>query len=452
MRRTKKDKSWLLLHEPNLYKAFLILAAPVMGANLLKSFHDLVDTYFIGQMENSVAAQAAISISWPLINILISFSIGLTVAGIAIISQLLGAGRKEEGQKYGAILLCFSVCLGIIINALLFAISPSVMRLMGAEGEVLSCAVTYLRIRSFEMIFVFIFSTFQAVRQSQGDTVTPVILSVVSVVVNIILTAFFIQICGMGIAGAALATVVGQIVITPVCLGILFSKKQELHIGRRNFVFDRESVGKLVKIATPSAASQALSSLGFLVLQAFILDYGAEVAASFSIGNKISNLLLIPVSALGSVLAAYVGQNIGAGNKERAKKSYQVSRNLGILVAVIGILIIYPFREFLLGLLTNDKTTLLFAMEYIFWVLLTQPFMSVFQNYIGVFNGSGNTKFSFAIVTARLWAVRLPLILCFKNYTDFGRSGIWYAMCISNLVIVIFGYLLFKHVNFEKKL
>lgn len=451
MKKPKRDKTELLLYEPNLYKAFLILALPVMGANLLKSFHDLVDTYFIGQMENSVSAQAAISIAWPLINILTALSIGLTVAGTAIISQLLGAGRKEDGRRYAAILLSFSVLLGIFINLLLFLIAPPVMRLMGAEGEVLDCAVIYLRIRAFEMIFVFIFSSFQAIRQSQGDTVTPVILSMAAVGTNIVLTAVFIRICRMGIAGAALATVIGQIVITPICLKILFSKKELLPIERKDFNFERESACKLVKIALPSAASQALSSLGFLVLQAFILDFGAEVAASFSIGNKISNLLLIPVSALGSVLAAYVGQNIGAGNKERARKSYQVSRNLGIGVAVTGILIIYPFREFLLGLLTNDATTLSYAMEYIFWVLLTQPFMSVFQNYIGVFNGSGNTKFSFAIVTARLWIVRLPLIMAFKNFTDLGRSGIWYAMCISNVIILIIGHALFKHVNFENK-
>lgn len=448
----KKNKTELLLYEQNLYKAFFILAIPVFGANLLKSFHDLVDTYFIGQMPNSVAAQAAISISWPLINILMAFNVGLTVAGVAVVSQLLGAGRKKDGKEYAALLLALSAALGVMINIIMFLLTPFVMRMMGAQGEVFDCAVIYLRVRSFEMTFVFIFSAFQAIRQAQGDTVTPVLFSILSVAVNIVLTAVFIQVCGMGIMGAALATVIGQVLVTPLCLLRLFSKKEELYLERNDFKADWLSIKRLTGIAAPSAGSQALSSLGFLILQAFILDFGPEVAASFSIGNKISNLLLIPISALGTILAAYVGQNIGAGNKERAMQAYRVSRNLGIIISVCGVAVIFPFRAGLLGLLTNDATTLSYAVEYIFWVLLTQPLMSVFQNYLGVFNGSGNTKYSFVIATARLWAIKLPLILVFKNFTDLGRSGIWYAMCISNLVILLLAHALFRKVSFEAKL
>ncbi len=95
----KKDKSYLLLKEPHMYRAFLILAWPVMVSNVLKSFHDLVDTYFIGQLENSVAAQAGVSITWPLLNIFLSLSTGLSVAGVAIISQHLGAGNQEASSR-----------------------------------------------------------------------------------------------------------------------------------------------------------------------------------------------------------------------------------------------------------------------------------------------------------------------------------------------------------------
>ena len=144
----KKDKSQLILHEKNMYKAFLVLSLPVMGANFLKALHDMVDTFFVGQMENSVAAQAGMSISWPLLNILLSFNVGLSVAGVALISQFLGADQNEEARHYSGLLLSASVITGVIVNALLFAVSPVIMRLMGAYGDVLTCAVDYLRIRS----------------------------------------------------------------------------------------------------------------------------------------------------------------------------------------------------------------------------------------------------------------------------------------------------------------
>lgn len=448
----KRNRANLLLYEKNMYKAFIILALPVFGANLLKSLHDLVDTYFIGQMENSVAAQAGISVAWPLINILMAFNIGLAVAGVAIISQLLGAKKQEEARKYSGLLLLLSIGLGVIINLLLFIISPWVIELMGAEGETLQCAVTYLRVRSFEMEFVFIFTAFQAIRQAQGDTLTPVILSVISVVVNIVLTGTFILVFDLGLFGAALATVIGQIVIAPICLFLLFKKGETLQLRIKDLRIKKESMLQLITVAAPSAGSQAISSLGFLILQGFILSYGDNVAAAFSIGNKVSNLLLIPIQALGSILAAYVGQNIGAKKKERAKEAYKVSRNLGLFISIIGCLIIFPFRSTFLHMLTNDTQTHSIAMEYIVWVLLTQPLRSMFQNYLGVFNGSGNTRYSFLIATTRLWIIRLPLILFFKHFTNIGRSGIWYAMCISNFLILFIAMILFKKVDFEPKI
>ena len=153
----KQSRYDLLLHEKNLYKAFTILALPVFMANIIKSLHDLVDTYFIGQMENSVAAQAGLSIAWPPINILMSFTIGLSVAGVSVISQLIGAGKKEEAKKYSGLLVLLTMGLGVLVNVILYFLSPGILSLMGAEGEVHTEALTYLRTRSFEMVFTFLF-------------------------------------------------------------------------------------------------------------------------------------------------------------------------------------------------------------------------------------------------------------------------------------------------------
>lgn len=448
MARKRRDRAELLLREPNLYRAFLILALPVFGANFMKAFNELVDTFFIGQIADSVAAQAGVSISWPLLNIFASFQAGFGVAGVAVISQLLGAGERERARDNAGVLLLISVGLGVVLNALLYAAAPAVMGLMGATGSVLASSADYLRVRSFELTFTFVFAAFQAIRQAQGDTVTPVILSVSAVLLNIVLTAVNVQVLGMGVVGAGLATAVGNIAITPVCLYLLFSKRQALFLERRHLRVPLPLLRRLSAIATPAAASQALSSLGFLVLQAVILSYGEHITAAFSIGNKVSNLLLMPILAMGSVLAAYVGQNIGAGNSERARRSYLVSRNCGLLFSIVGCLLFLPLREVLVPLLTNDPATQAAAVEYMFWVLLTQPLMALFQNYLGVFNGSGNTRFSFLMATTRLWLVRLPLILLFKTFTQAGSAGVWYAMVLSNLVILLVGAALFRRVNF----
>lgn len=443
-----KDRTQLLLRETNLYKAFLILALPIFAANFMRAFNDLIDTYFIGQIPDSVAAQAGISSAWPPLNILMSLQMGFAVAGVAVISQLLGAGNKEKARDNAGMLLLIAVCMGAVVNVILYIIAPWAMSLMGMEGAAHTCAVEYLRIRSFEMIALFIFGAFQATRQAQGDTATPVFLSMITIVINAVLTGIFVRVLYLGAFGAGLATMIGQVAVAPICLYLLFSKKQDFHITKNNLRFRKEEFLCLFKIATPSAGSQALSSLGFLVLQAVVISYGDEVVAAFSIGNKVSNILLMPIFALGSVLAAYVGQNIGAGNPERAKKACKVSRNIALTISIAGAVILMPVRGWCVSLLTNDSITQQFGTVYVFWTLLTQPLMALFQNYLGIFNGSGNTRFGLIMSTSRLWVIRLPLILLFKLFTNIGANGIWYAMVISNFLILFVGAALYRKVNF----
>jgi len=447
-----RNRSDLLLKEKNLYKSFIILAMPVLGVNLLMSMNELVDTYFVGQMPNSVAAQAGMSISWPLINILSAFNMGIAVAGVAIISQFLGAGKEEQAKRYSGLLVTIGIILGITINILLYFMSPLVLRWMGAEGETFVSANTYVQVRAFEMIFSFVFAAFQSIRQSRGDTVTPVILSTMGIIVNIILNGVFIKGFGWGVFGAALATVISQAIKIPFCIYYLFFANAEGKISVKDLAPNMAYIKKLVTIAIPSAASQAFSSFGFLFLQVFVLSYGERVSAAFSLGNKVTNLLLLPVMALGSVLATFVGQNIGNGNKERAIQSYKVCRNLGIIISVVGCLIIYPFREQALMLLTNDAKTLEIAMEYMIYVIVVQPLMGMFQSYISLFNGSGNTKYSFIMTTTRLWGLRLPFIVICQNFTNMGHAGIWWAMVFSNFMIVVLGRFLYSKVDFEARI
>ncbi|MEG0832886.1 MAG: MATE family efflux transporter [Oscillospiraceae bacterium] len=446
----KYNRSSLLLEEPNIYKAFIIMATPVFFSNFLKSIHDVVDTFFIGQMPDSVAGQAAISMSWPLMDILLSVSLGLAVAGVSIISQHLGACDVETAKNYAGMLFVFSAGLGLFLNAVLYIFAPTVMRMLGTEGLVFENSVTYLRVRSFEIVFFMIFNAFQAMRQAAGDTTSPVIISSMAVITNIFLTAIFVKRLGMGIYGAALATLIAQAAIVPLALVLTFNKNSIIYLELRHFKTVFQRLKLLVKVAIPAALGQAISSLGFLVINALILDYGPIVVAAFSNGNKISNLLLMPVFAIGSVQAAYIGQNIGAANSARAIKAYKVGRNLALLISIVGSIALFPLRHAAASMLSNSADVIEVCVEYMFWVLLIQPLMALYQNYMGTFNGTGKTKYSMILGSARLWCIRLPLIMFFKNFTSFGRNGIWYAMMISNILILIVGEILLRRIDFSK--
>ncbi len=443
----KHNRHDLLLHEPNLYKAFFILAMPIFFSNLLKSLHDIVDTYFLAKIPDSVSAQAAISVSWPLFDISMALSMGLAVAGISVISQNMGADKREDAQKYAGLLFTLTFCIGLVVNIVLYFTAPYIMEWIGASGEVLRCSIIYIRVRSFEVCFLMIFTSYQSMRQAVGDMTSPVYLSSATIILNILLTGIMVK--PWGIFGAAFATLISQIAIVPFALYNAFKPNDRLFITVKDLAIDVPKMKLLFNVAVPSAMGQAISSLGFLIMNSLILDYGAVVVAAFSIGNKISNLLLMPMGAIGTVQASYMGQNIGANNKERAVDAYKTGRNLGLIISITGCLIIYPFRRQTLSALTNSPEVLEVAMEYMFWVLLLQPLMGMFQNYVGTFNGSGKTKYTMIFTLTRLWGLRLPLIWLFKNFTDLGRMGIWMAMVLSNFLILFLGHYFWKKMDFK---
>lgn len=448
-RTKKRDKTELILHEANIYKALIVTALPLMVSNFIIALLDIADTFFVGQMSDAAAVQAGIGIAWPVINIMLAFNNGLSAAGIAVISRCLGMDNYQKAAHYGGILVLIAGAAGAGINILLLCAAPALMRFMGADGAVLSQAVVYLRISSFEMLPLFLFTSFCAIRQSMGDMFTPVIFTLSGAAVNLITITVLVMGFGLGAKGAAIASVAGQLGILPFYLRILLKKNGEMLSVRDELYMDRKGLMQLLKIAAPSVASQVVGSFGFIILQAAILKKGADVSAAFSIGNKISNILLAVVMALATSMSAFVGQNIGAKNASRADAAYKSSKNMALALTVAGLIVLFPVRRWLVCLMSKDESTVQAAMEYMLVVLLTLPGLAFYQNYMGVFNGSGKTQLSLYMTFAWVWVLRIPAVLIFDRMTGWGRMGVWCAMGISNVIVVLVGRLLYSRVKYE---
>ncbi len=448
--RTKTDKTENILYEKNIYKALFITAFPLIVSNFIIALLDVTDTFFIGQIDNSAAAQAAMGVAWPIINIMLAFNNGLAAAGVALISRLVGEENYEGAKKQAGVLVSVALVMGAVINALMFFAASAVMRFMGADGKVLEQAATYLRISSFEMIPLFTFAAFCSMRQSVGDMMYPVVLSIVAAVANIVAAMIFINGFGMGIRGAAAASVAGQLCIVPFYVKGLFRGKGALTITLSDMRFGAKEIKRLFKIAGPSIEGQLLASFGFVILQMIILKEGKEISAAFSIGNKISNIILAVVMALSTTMSAFVGQNIGAKNTERARQAYSVSRNMSVAMMTVGLVILFPLRKPLVGIMSNDGKTVVAAVEYIAAVLITLPGLALYQNYMGVFNGSGNTAFTLFMSFVWLWVLRIPMLLAVGRMYPDNSSAIWIVMGISNVMVAAAGHLMYKYIYVKK--
>jgi putative MATE family efflux protein len=453
---SKDDKKrYLILKDPNIYKGLIILATPLMLNNLIRTFHDLIDMFFVSKITGFESeAITSIGVTFPITFMYIALGMGLSVAGTALISQFYGSNQIEESRKYATHLVVISIILGLILNVFSFFAAPYIMRLMGATGFTLENSVTYLKIRAFELPFLFLFYAFTSIRQSSGDTVTPVILGIAAMIINTILSPIFITVLGFGVAGAAIATLIANVLIMPFGIRLLFKSKTGLTITKRYIVLQKDVTKEIITTAVPASFGQAITAIGFAVLNAFILSYGENTAAAFNIGNRISSMFLHPVMAIGGVLSAYIGQNIGNLNPERAKETFHKGLRLSLVLMTIMASIGFIFREPIARIFLADNPFALdLATTYMFYLFIGLPLMAIFQTYIGVFNGNGKTNLTFWLGIIRLWGVRIPLILIFKNLTDLGSSGIWYAMLSSNLVIAFLGYFMYRFsITFEPKI
>lgn len=446
-----EKKRQLILNDKHIYKGLFVMALPIMLNNFIRTVHDIIDMYFVGRIPDyGIEAINSIQLTFPVFFTFISLGIGLSAAGTAIISQLMGAGKTEKAKEYAGNLLIIAVVLGIFLNIFSFFIGPVIMDLMGARGFVLEESSIYIRIRSFELTFVFLFFAFTAIRRASGDTITPVIYGVITFGVNIFLSPVLIQVFDMGVSGAALATLAANVLIVPFFTRQLFINRTGIQITFDHLKIRVQQIKQLVKTAIPASLGQSITAIGFIIINTIIYTYGDEVLAAFTIGNRINSMILHPVMAIGIVVATFIGQNIGNNNPERARETFKKAMIMSVVIAIILSTIFMFLRRPLVSIfLHEDPAAVDLAVQYMFFVLFSIPLMAVFQTFIGTFNGNGRTGFTFMISITRLWILRIPLILMFTYVAKIGAQGIWIAMLISNVLITIPGVVFYRKLDFS---
>lgn len=446
-----------LLNSKNLYRSIFILSLPIFLSNLMKALNSFIDLYFVSNYIDAAIVESAItatSLSAPIFSITQAIAYGLMAAGVALIAQALGAGRRELARNITGQLLTLTFMLGVIMNAVLYFMAPLIVTWMGASGMSHTFMVDYVQIRSFEMVPLFLYFAFHASRQASGDMVTPFVINVLMIAVNIVLTWLFISQCDMGVRGAALGTLLANIIIVPVFMFMLFKgDKTNINVRSANLKYDGLLAGRILRLSLPAAVSQAFTSLGFLILNSIILSYGEATVNAFQVGNHINSLVLNPAMGIGAVTATFVGQNVGAGNKKRARQSVKTSVILSAAISVAGAAILMPFRRFLASIfLERVPEALELSIEYMFFVFASLPLMGFYQVLMGAYQGSGETHYSLILATFRLWFVRIPLVMLYKNVLKLPASSIWYAMLLSNFVSIFLGIILYYRCQFRSKI
>lgn len=440
--------------EGPILKALLTLSIPIMLANMFQSLYSLTDTFWVGRLGTN--AVAAVSISFPIIFLLISMGAGLATAGAILVSQYKGSGDTKKVNHVCAQTLIMMVTVSIITSLIGYFLSPFAMRIMGAENAIMADAVGYLQISFIGIVFLFGFFVFQALMRGIGDVKTPFIIVFATVLLNLILDPLFIMGYGWvpayGVRGAAIATIGTQGLATLIGFIMIFGGRHEISLKIKDLKPDFKLLKKMFKLGLPASVEQSTRALGMTIITALVAVFGSLALAAYGIGIRIFSFIIIPAIGLSMAVSTVVGQNIGAEKIDRAEKTAKQGALLSFVsLTFVGILIFIFARTLSAFFIPGEEAAIATSTLFIRIISLTFGFIGVQQVLNGTFRGSGNTSYAMAVSLVAVWLIQFPSAYLLSRYTNLGETGIWWSFAISNIGGCIFAIILLSRGTWKKK-
>lgn len=450
------------LTEGDLLRPVLLLSAPIVASQLLQTAYNLADTFWVGRLGQD--AVSALSFSFPLVFFLIGLGGGFTGAGTVLVSQHRGAGNEAQVARVSGETISFVFLFSVVLGVGGFLATPVLLDAIGTTPgtPVHRMAVTYTQTIMLGVYAMFGFLIFEALLRGYGDTRTPMYLMAVGVVLNVVVDPFLILgfqdnvllavlglggletalyeatgFAGLGIQGAAIATVLSRGVVTVVGLGLLFAGRVEIQVRPADLRLRLERVKRILDVGAPLSVAESLGPLTLVLLTAIVALAGEQVVAGYGIGNRVlSVLFLIPI-AVSRGTETVVGQNLGAGLVARARRGVRVTAVLAAGILALASVVLVVFAEPIVGVFIAgvDRTVVISAgAGYIRIFGLTLVFFAVFRVLIGAFRGAGSTRTAMLLSLLALWFCRLPPPFLLYAVLDWGVDGLWYGMAVGNVV------------------
>lgn len=420
----------------SVFKSLLALAGPIVLTNLFHTAYQLIDSFWVGRL--GATAVAAVSLSFPVIFILITLGGGFSIAGTILVAQNFGAKKLEEVNNISGQTVSLMALISVPISLLGFFLAEPIMRLMGADSAVLPEATSYLKVSSLGIIFMFSFFVFQSLMRGVGEVRKPLYIVAFTVFLNAILDPLFIfgygSFEGFGVTGAAVATILTQGIASFIGLYILFKGKNVIKIGFKDFKLNLELVKKMFFIGLPASIEQSMKSFGFAIMSLLVASFGTVVLAAYGIGVRMLSFVIIPAFGLSMATSTLVGQNIGAGQPERAREIAAKSAQIGAGLLVIISAIFFLAAETLAStFIKNEPAVVEYATTLIRFMSFAFPLIGVNLVLNGSYQGAGNTKVTMLFSIIALWVFEFPLSYILSKHTGLNETGLWLAVPLANL-------------------
>jgi putative MATE family efflux protein len=428
-----------LLEGPIVTSLFL-LAVPIMGTNLLQIAYQLIDAFWVGRL--GADAVASVSISMPVMFLMISAGIGFAVAGTTLIAQYVGAGNREMVDHVAAQTVLTIVTLSVVLGFIGFVGSPYLLDLMGTTPQVYNNAVAFLRVSFVSLPFAFLYFMFQSLMRGTGNVTVPLYIVAGTVLLNFVLDPVLIfgmfGVPHLGVMGAALSTLTSQAIAALLGLALLMSGRYGISMNWRSFKPDFAFIKRAFNLGYPSSIEQSARGLGMTVMTFLITSFGTITTASYGVGTNVLNFVVIPAMGFSMATSTLVGQNIGAGNIARAERVARLAALITFgALSVVGIVCFVFAPDIVRLFVPGDTDVIREGAVFIRTVAWSFGFIGLQFALMGVLRASGNTFEAMLISLVSQWVIQFPLAFILSEHTRLHAHGLWWAFPVSNVATSI---------------
>lgn len=413
------------LTEKKPFSALIVFALPMIVGNLFQQLYTMTDTAIVGRYVGETSL-AAVGASYALTNVFICIAIGGGIGASVVVSKYFGGKRYKEMKTavYTAVFSFLAVSILLGIFGILF--SRQMMIALKTPKDALDISVSYLKIYFYGLPFLFMYNVFSAMFNALGKSRIPLIFLMFSSILNVGLDVWMVKDLGLGVQGAAWATLLAQgIAMIFSCIIFLYTIRKFKSDSAK--LFDVSEFGRMTKIALPSILQQSTISIGMLLVQSVVNSFGSVVLAGFSAGMRIETICIVPMSGMGNAISSYTAQNIGAGKKDRVSKGIKAAAGIVSVCALVICVVLELFNRQLIEVFTENGSALAMktGQDYLrfigfFFVLI--GFKMIFD---GVLRGAGDMKV-FTIANLVNLSIRVSLSMLFAPI--WGVEVVWYVV------------------------
>lgn len=364
----------LLMTEGTIWKILVRFAFPLLLGGLFQQLYNAVDAWVVGKFcgDNALAAVAS---SGSLCFLLVGFFQGVFLGGSVIISNRYGAQDRDGVDKAVHTTVFFSLIMGIAISVLGVIYTPTILRWMGTPDNVMPNSVLYFRIYCGGLLALVLYNTATGIFQALGDSRRPLYYLIISSLANVVLDILFVAVLNWGVAGAALATVLGQLLSAVLAFAYLMSGKFVVRVRLNAIRPDRHTFSQVLRLGLPGGVQNSVIAIANVVVQSNINAFGDSAMAGCGSYSKVEAFVFLPITSLAMAMTTFIGQNLGAGKGDRAKQGARVGTWMTVLCSELIGVTVFLLAPQLIGLFSDTPEVLAFGVrqarvEALFYCLL----------------------------------------------------------------------------------